>query len=79
MDSDLRKLIDEHVQKEFRPASVYHREGDFLTLYVADTDCYSERVDDTLTIFREDDTDNIVGVKIKGVKRLLAESEASDE
>tara|TARA_R110002073_G_scaffold59094_7_gene149249 strand:- start:1772 stop:2200 length:429 start_codon:yes stop_codon:yes gene_type:complete len=71
MDSELIKLLDNYADKDFATTPVYNADGDFLTIYTMDTDCYSSRVDDALTLFYDDETDEIVGVKIKGVRSLL--------
>ena len=49
----------------------YFPTGDYVTYYAKDERCYAERVDDLLTVFLSNETRELVGCKIKGVKRLL--------
>ncbi len=73
MDSQLADLISEYSLKAFKPVPTYDNDGDFLTFYTEDTDCYSDRIDDTLTLYRHPETEAIVGIKVKGVSKLLAD------
>lgn len=54
-----------------RTRPVYFPEGDFVTLFVKDDLAHEDRVDELVTIYRSIANDEIVGCKIKGVKRLL--------
>jgi hypothetical protein len=73
--TDLQQLMSEHT--EFSSKPVYSADGDFLSVFVRDSSCYAERVDDTLTIYKDDDTDELVGCKLKGIKTLLKKMDAS--
>lgn len=73
MDSQLAELIDQYAAKEFTPSPTYDNDGDFLTFYTEDAACYSDRIDETLTLYRQPQTEKIVGFKVKGVSRLLAD------
>ena len=73
MDSQLADLISEYSVKAFKSVPTYDHDGDFLTFYTEDTECYSDRIDDTLTLFRHPETETIVGLKVKGVNKLLAD------
>jgi len=55
----------------FEPKPFYSPEGDALTFFVADRDHYAERVDELLTVFLDMETDELVGWKIKGIRRLI--------
>ena len=74
MATDLTSLLDELGPGEFQPIPSYFADGDYLTFYFEDVDCYGERVDELLTIYREMTTDRLVGCKIKGVRRILDEA-----
>jgi len=75
MHTDLEQLLSETV--EFSAKPVYSADGDFISLFMRDCDCYAERVDDTLTIYKDDDTNELVGCKIKGVQSLLKKMDAT--
>lgn len=69
--ADLIEVVEAHAAKDFESRPVYHEDGDFLTLFTRDCDCHSERVDETVTVYRDDESNEIVGIKIKGVLGLL--------
>lgn len=71
MERDLKQYLAENSCKGFRPVPHYFPTGDYVTLYVKEERCHAERVDDLLTVFLSNDTGEMVGGKIKGVKRLL--------
>jgi hypothetical protein len=54
----------------FRAHPYYSKDGDFLTYYFTDDECYAERLDDILTVYRSLTGNDFVGVKLKGVKYL---------
>ena len=51
---------------------VYFEDGDFVTFYFADDEAYEDRADALVTLYRSFETGNLVGCKIKGVKRILS-------
>jgi hypothetical protein len=73
MEQDLKQYLADNPCKGFRAVPHYFPLGDYLTLYVKEERCYAERVDDLLTVFLSIKTNEMVGFKIKGVRRLLAE------
>lgn len=75
MQTELEQLLSEHT--EFTPQPVYSPDGDFISVFMCDTECYSERVDDTLTVYKDDHSNELVGCKIKGVQSLLKKMDAS--
>jgi hypothetical protein len=56
---------------KFNPTPLYFPEGDHLAFFFSDDLCYSERVDDLVTVYYSDTTEEIVGCKIKGVSHLM--------
>ncbi|MEX0728497.1 MAG: hypothetical protein WEB58_04880 [Planctomycetaceae bacterium] len=48
----------------------YSREGDTLKVYLKDADNFAERLDDVVTVYLSESTNEIVGCKIKGVSHL---------
>ena len=75
MHSEIEQLMKE--RHSFTPKTVYSADGDFLSLFVRDVDCYAERVDDTLTIYKDDESNELVGCKLKGVQTILKTLDAS--
>lgn len=75
MHTELEELLKERT--EFTPQPVYSADGDFLSVFVRDSSCYAERVDETLTIYKDDDSDELVGFKLKGMRTLLKKMDAS--
>ena len=51
---------------------VYFEDGDFVTFYCADDMAHEQRIDELVTIYRSFKTGEMVGCKIKGVKRILS-------
>lgn len=55
----------------FQESAHYFKEGDFVKYLFSDERCYSERVDELLTVYRSFAGDHLVGCKVKGVHRIL--------
>lgn len=62
-----------HSPEGFSPVPQYFEDGDFVTYFVKSTLFYAVRVDPLLTVYRDEETDEIVGYKIKSVRYLLNE------
>ena len=71
MEQNLKQYLTENPCKVFRPVPHYFPTGDYVTYYVKEDRCRAERVDDLLTVFLSNETGEMVGCKIKGVKHLL--------
>jgi hypothetical protein len=54
----------------FRSVPYVSKEGDFVTYFFEETECYAERADDRLTIYLAPGDDRLVGVKLKGIAQL---------
>jgi hypothetical protein len=67
----LQSVLKEH--HEFQTVPQYVARGDYLSFYFVDEPAYSERVDEVLTVYRSQATNDLVGFKIKGVS-ILAEN-----
>jgi hypothetical protein len=57
----------------FEPFAFYNTDGDCIEFFIAGEKYYGERVDEFLTVYRDADTDAIVGSVIKNVKQLCRE------
>lgn len=75
----MNKEIDALLQKgwSFQPKPVYSADGDFISLFIRDSDCKAERIDDTVTIYKDVDSGELVGCKIKGYSTLLERLDSS--
>lgn len=66
------KLVEE-VQPGKLDASkaCYSPRGDCIFCYVADGEAFAERINSDLTVFRQLETDEVMGFKVKNVRRIL--------
>lgn len=71
MVEDLMDYLKGREPDGFTPRPLYSREGDTLTYFFRNDEAYSERVDDLLTIYKSIESQELVGCKIKGVRRLI--------
>lgn len=71
MAEDLMSYLDGREATGFEPRPFYSPDGDFLTFYFREDDHYAERVDELLTVYLSMDTQELVGCKVKGVRRIL--------
>ena len=67
----LRDFVKSAPPAEFRAEAKYYRDGDFVAVFVKDAQHYAQRIDEVLTIYREEGTDELVGCKIKSVTFLI--------
>jgi hypothetical protein len=68
---NLKSYLETHRCQGFSAIPNYFQRGDFLTYYFQNDRCFSQRVDDLLTVYLSQETKEIVGFKIKGVKHIL--------
>ncbi|CAN5252962.1 hypothetical protein BH10PLA2_BH10PLA2_20060 [soil metagenome] len=73
MVQSIKDFIKSHPAGPFVSTPHYFGEGDFVTYYVSDEPAFEERIDELVTVYHSIATKEIVGCKIKGVKRILAE------
>lgn len=66
----LSEFLKENTPQGFQPVPFYSPEADTLTYFLKDRDHYAERVDDLLTVYLDQESGELVGCKIKGVRRL---------
>jgi hypothetical protein len=59
--------------KGFNARPHYFQDGDFVSYYFREDPAFEERIDELLTIYFSMDTGEMVGCKIKGVRRILQE------
>ena len=68
---NLQEYIQSKPIKPFRQAPAYFQAGDFLLYLLTPSNHVAERVDDILTVYLDRSTRDLVGVKVKGVRRIL--------
>jgi hypothetical protein len=71
MASLLEYLEQNRPAKEFRPVLQYIPDGDCLIFYFKPDAAYAERVDELLTVYRSEETEELTGCEIKGVQCIL--------
>jgi hypothetical protein len=71
MAENLTEYLRGRKAKRFVPRPMYFPDGDFVSYFLKDERAYARRVDDLLTVYVSMKTDELVGCKIKGVRRLL--------
>src|SRR5437868_4269436 len=57
---------------DFRPRPHFFRDGDYVTYFFREDRAYEQRIDELLTVYRSVKTDELVGCKVKGVRRILS-------
>jgi len=73
----LTDYLNQHAAEGFQPVPHYFKDGDFINFFLTDERCYAERVDNLLTVFLSDETGQLVGCKLKGIRLLLDKLEES--
>ena len=68
---DVRKLLDRFPNR-FDARPFYLADSDSLQFYHENVDHYAERIDCWLTVYKEFETDKLIGFKLKNVKVLLS-------
>lgn len=71
MAQELMEYLRGRKPRGFAAVPHYFPDGDFVSFYIANKRCFAERVDELLTVYRSFQTRELVGCKIKGVRRLL--------
>lgn len=65
-----RMLAGAKFPAQFSPTAFYHPQGDSIEFFAAPDVFYAERVDDIVTVYYSEQTGEVVGSFIKGVKAL---------
>ncbi len=69
------KLLDRFPAR-FSPQLFYSADSDSLQFYHEDVEYYAERIDCWLTVYKEFETEKLIGFKLKNVKVLLSRFDA---
>lgn len=71
MAPTLTEYLRENRPGEFRAVPQYFTTGDYLTYFVSGERCHAKRLDDIVTVYLANDSDRLVGCKVKGVRHIL--------
>lgn len=58
-------------QCEFSPFVAPNEDGDCVEFFVSPNDYYAKRIDDYLTLYLDEETENVVGFVVKNITRIL--------
>jgi hypothetical protein len=61
--------------EEFKPTASYDRDGDCIEFLAKPDVFYAERIDDLVTVYYSQETDEVIGSLIKGVSQFCRELE----
>ena len=67
----LTEYLDGAEQNGFTPKPFYSREGDTLSFFAKDEEFHAARLDDVVTVYKSNESNELIGFKLKGVRRLL--------
>jgi hypothetical protein len=71
-DTDLeRYLIENAPSGEFSPCAHYDRDADALTVFISNEPEYAKRLNSRVTAYLSEETDELMGCRIKGVRSVL--------
>ena len=59
--------------QQFRPTATYDPDGDCIEFLAKPDPFYAERVDDLVTVYYSQETNEVIGSLIKGVSRFCQE------
>ncbi len=62
--------------EDFRPFAYYDPDGDCIEFLIKPDPFYAERVDDLVTVYYSQDTDEVVGSLLKGVSKFCQDAVA---
>lgn len=57
--------------EHFEPFVFNNTAGDCIEFFVSNHDYYADRIDDYLTVYKDMDTEEIIGFVIKNIKRIF--------
>ena len=68
-----RMMLLARPAERFRPTAIYDSAGDCLECFSKPDPFYAERIDERVTVYYSQETDEIVGSLLKGVTRFCSE------
>lgn len=73
-----KEYILENQTPKFVARPFYLEEADTVFFFFENSDCFARRVDELLTVYLNSESESLVGVEIKGIKRLLNQFSVQD-
>lgn len=64
-------FLGETAGKTFRPCAHYDPDSDCVTFYFSNEPDYAKRLNSRVTIYLSDESDELVGCRVKGVRAVL--------
>jgi hypothetical protein len=61
--------------EQFKPTATYDRDGDCIEFLAKPDSFYAERIDDLVTVYYSQETDEVIGSLIKGVSKFCRDLE----
>ena len=69
-----RMTLLAHPAEQFNPIATYDPDGDCIEFLAKPDAFYAERIDDLVTVYYSQETDEVVGSLIKGVSKFCRET-----
>ncbi len=75
------ETLDEYLKRRkpksngFKAVPHYFPDGDFISCFTSDEWRYAKQIGERLTVYYSDETDEVVGCKIKGVRAIMTRAE----
>jgi hypothetical protein len=71
MDQTFDNYVATLGEPSFVAVPHYFSDGDFVSYFIKDEMYYAQRIDSFVTVYRSEDTDEMIGCKIKSVTCLM--------
>jgi hypothetical protein len=69
-----RMMLLARPAEQFKPTATFDRDGDCIEFLAKPDSFYAERIDDLVTVYYSQETDEVVGSLIKGVSKFCRET-----
>jgi hypothetical protein len=77
--ADLKRYLEENAPTgEFTPCAHYDADADALTFYFSNEPDYARRLNSRVTIYLSEESNELVGCRVKGVRAVLEDIGAFD-
>ncbi len=65
-----RMMLQAEPAERFKPTAIYDPDGDCIEFLVSPDPFYAERIDDLVTVYYSQETNEVIGSLIKGVSKF---------
>ena len=62
--------------KEFAPKLRFYSGEDCVTFFLNENRCFAQRVSEVVTVFTDVATGELVGFKVKGIRKILCDAQS---